>query len=143
MFATLQNPLSLIGRWLIAYVFLPAGIGKIGGFAQTASYIASKGLPLPEAGAVLAILVEVLGGLALVFGFGTRWAAIALAIFTLAGGLIFHNYWAMPANMQMLQKIIFDEHLGLIGGLLLLVAFGPGGWSLDARRGPGRRRLAS
>lgn len=135
MFASLQNPLSLIGRWLIAYVFLPSGIGKIAGFAGTASYIASKGLPMPEAGAALALAVEVLGGLALVLGFKTRWAAIALAIFTLAAGIIFHNYWAMPADAQMLQKIIFDEHLGLIGGLLLLAAFGPGGWSVDGRCG--------
>ena len=132
---SLQSPLALIGRWLIAYVFLPSGIGKIAGFSGTAAYIASKGLPLPEVAAALAMAVEILGGLALVLGWHTRWAAIALAFFTLAAAFVFHNYWAMPADQQMLQKIIFDEHLGLIGGLLLLTAFGPGGWSLDARRG--------
>ena len=139
MNTALQNFLSLIGRLLIAYVFLPSGIGKIMAFAGTAGYIASKGLPMPEAGAALAIVVEVLGGLALVFGFKARWAAIALAIFTLAAALIFHNYWAMPANAQMLQKVIFDEHLGLIGGLLLLAAFGPGSLSLDGRGRPAVR----
>lgn len=135
MFSSLQNPLALIGRLLIAYLYLPAGISKIGGFAGTASYIASKGLPLPEAGAALAIVVEVLGGLALVLGWGTRWAALALALFTLAAGVFFHNWWAMPANAQMLQKIIFDEHIAVIGGLLVLAAFGPGRYSVDARRG--------
>ena len=59
MFASLQNPLSLVGRLLLAALFLPAGIGKIGGFAGVAGYIASKGLPMPELGAVIAIVVEI------------------------------------------------------------------------------------
>lgn len=128
------HALALLGRLLLAYLFLPAGLSKIGGFAQTAGQLAAKGLPLPEVGTALAIAVEVLGGLALVLGLGTRWAALALALFTLAAGVLFHNWWAMPAAAQMLQKIIFDEHLAITGGLLVLAAFGPGAYSIEGRR---------
>ena len=77
MFASLQNPLTLVGRLLLALLFVPAGISKISGFAGTVGYIQSGGLPAPQLAAVVAILVEVVGGLALVAGFGTRIAARA------------------------------------------------------------------
>ena len=130
----LQNPLSLAGRLLLAAVFLPAGISKIGGFAGTAGYIASKGLPLPELGAAIAIVVEVLGGLALIAGLGTRAAALVLAVFTLAATVIFHNYWGVPADQAFVQQLMFYKNVGIIGGLLLLAAFGAGAWSMDAKR---------
>ncbi|NTV88157.1 MAG: DoxX family protein [Burkholderiaceae bacterium] len=134
MFNTLQNPLSLVGRLLLALLFLPAGISKIGGFAGTVGYIGSKGLPMPELGAVIAIVVEVLGGLALIAGFGTRAAALVLAVFTLVATVVFHAYWAVPAEMQMVQQLMFFKNIAVVGGLLVLAAFGAGGWSLDAKR---------
>jgi putative oxidoreductase len=134
VFNTLQNPLSLAGRLLLALLFLPAGISKIGGFAGTAAYIGSKGLPMPELGAVIAIVVEVLGGLALIAGFGTRVAALVLAVFTLVATVFFHAYWAVPAEMQMVQQLMFFKNIAVVGGLLVLAAFGAGGWSLDAKR---------
>lgn len=131
---TLQNPLTLAGRLLLALLFLPAGLMKIGGFAGTAGYIASKGLPMPALGAVIAIVVEVLGGLALLAGFGTRVAALVLAVFTVAATVIFHAYWALPAEAQMVQQLMFFKNLAVVGGLLVLAAHGAGGWSLDAKR---------
>ena len=131
---TLQNPLTLAGRLLLALLFLPAGLMKIGGFAGTAGYIASKGLPMPALGAVIAIVVEVLGGLALLAGFGTRVAALVLAVFTVAATVIFHAYWAVPAEAQMVQQLMFFKNLAVVGGLLVLAAHGAGGWSLDAKR---------
>ena len=130
----LQNPLALLGRLLLAFVFVPAGFGKIAGFAGTVGYIASKGLPLPEVGAVLAIVVEVGAGLALLAGFKTRWAALVLALFTLAAAVFFHNYWAVPADQQMVQQLMFGKNLGIVGGLLAFAAFGAGAFSLDGRR---------
>ncbi|MBP6667686.1 MAG: DoxX family protein, partial [Ottowia sp.] len=127
----LQNPLALIGRLLLAYFFIPAGIGKIGGFAGTVGYIASKGLPLPEVGAVLAIIVEVGVGLMLLLGFKTRWAALILMVFTLAASLFFHNYWALPEAQAAMQKLMFNKNLGVAGGLLAFAAFGAGAFSLD------------
>ena len=77
----LQNPLALVGRLLLALLFLPAGIGKVTGFAGTVGYIASVGLPLPTLGAIIALVVEIVGGLALIAGLGTRLAALVLAVF--------------------------------------------------------------
>ena len=130
----LQNPFALLARLLLAALFLPAGISKISGFAGTAGYIASVGLPLPELGAAIAIAVEVLGGIALIIGFGTRWAALALAVFTLVASFFFHAYWALPAEQQMMQQLMFMKNIGVVGGLLALAAFGAGAFSLDARR---------
>ena len=131
----LQTPFTLIGRLLLALLFLPAGISKIGGFAGTVGYIASKGLPMPEVGAVVAILVEVVGGLALIAGFGTRLAAVVLAVFTLVATFIFHNYWGVPAEQAFVQQLMFFKNIAVVGGLLILAASGPGALSLDARRG--------
>ena len=131
----LQTPFTLIGRLLLALLFLPAGISKIGGFAGTVGYIASKGLPMPEVGAVVAILVEVVGGLALIAGFGTRIAAVVLAVFTLVATFIFHNYWGVPAEQAFVQQLMFFKNIAVVGGLLILAASGPGALSVDARRG--------
>ncbi len=134
MFSQLQNPLSFVGRLLLAALFLPAGISKIGGFAGTAGYIASKGLPLPEVGAAIAIAVEILGGLALIAGFGTRLAALVLAVFTLVASVFFHNYWGVPADQAFVQQLMFFKNIAVVGGLLVLAAHGAGAWSLDAKR---------
>ena len=93
------DTLALIGRVLIALLFIPAGFGKLTGFAGTVGYIASMGLPLPEVGAAIAIVVELGLGLLLLVGFKTRWAALVLAVFTRRDQpSFFHNYWAMPAE---------------------------------------------
>lgn len=134
MFTTLQNPLTLIGRLLFALMFLPAGISKIGGFAGTVGYIGSKGLPMAELGAVIAIVVEVGGALALIAGFGTRFAALALAAFTLVATFFFHNFWGVPADQAMMQQLMFYKNIAVVGGLLVLAAHGAGAWSVDARR---------
>jgi putative oxidoreductase len=130
----LQDELSLVGRLLMAWIFLPAGIGKLTGFSGTVGYIASVGLPMPQAGAAVALVVEIVGGLALIAGFGTRIAALVLAAFTLAASFFFHAYWAVPADQQMVTQLLFDKNIAIVGGLLVLAAFGAGGWSLDARR---------
>lgn len=135
MFTTLQTPLALMGRLLLALLFLPAGISKIGGFAGTVGYIASKGLPMPSVAAVIAIIVEVVGAVALIAGFGTRWAALALAGFTFIATFLFHNYWAMPAEQVMMQQLMFFKNIAVVGGLLVLAAHGAGAWSVDAKRG--------
>ncbi len=134
MFNRLQNPLALIGRVMLALIFITSGFSKIGGFEGTAGYIASRGLPLASVVAALTILVELGGGLAVVFGFLTRWAALALAIFSVLAGLIFHAYWAVPADQVMSMQINFWKNLSIAGGFLVLAAFGPGAISVDAKR---------
>jgi putative oxidoreductase len=129
-----QNFLSLAGRALIALLFIPGGFGKIAGFAGTAGYIASKGVPFPEVCAAIAIAVELGLGLLLLVGFQTRWAALGIAIFTVVITFIFHNYWGVPAEQVMMQKQAFFKNIAVVGGLLAFVAFGAGGWSIDGRR---------
>jgi putative oxidoreductase len=131
----LQAIYSMVGRLLLAAVFLPAGLSKITGFAGTVGYIGSVGMPMPTASAVAAIAVEVLGGLALVLGFQTRIAALALAAFTLVASFFFHNFWALPEAQQMMQQLMFFKNIGLVGGLLTLAAWGAGKLSLDSKFG--------
>lgn len=131
MFASLQNPLTLIGRMLLALLFVPAGFGKIGGFAGTVGYIASKGVPLPELAAAAAIGVELGLGLLLLVGWQTRWAALGIAIFTVVITFIFHNFWALPVEQVMQQQQAFFKNIAVVGGLLTVAAWGAGAWSLD------------
>lgn len=130
----LQNPLALIGRILLAIVFVPAGFGKIAGFAGTVGYATAMGLPLPQVGVAIALVIELFGGLALLIGFRTQIAAIALAVFTLVASFYFHAFWAVPAEQQMVQQLMFFKNIAITGGLLAFAAFGAGAFSLDARR---------
>lgn len=137
MFNKLQNPLSFAGRLLLASLFLPAGIGKITGFAGTVGFIASAGLPFPALAAVLALTLEIAGSVALIVGIGTRPAAIALALFTLVASFFFHPYWAVPADQQFVTQLLFFKNIGVVGGLLMLAASGAGAWSVDVRHSAG------
>ena len=119
--------LNLAARLLMAQIFLISGIGKIAGYAGTQAYMAQMGVP----GALLplVILTEVGGALALLFGFQARWAALALAGFTLLAGLIFH----FKPDDQM-QMISFMKNLAITGGLLMFVRHGAGAPGIDRQR---------
>ncbi|MDB5932062.1 MAG: DoxX family protein [Polaromonas sp.] len=134
MFTSLQNPLSLVGRILLALLFVPAGFSKIAGFAGTAGYIASKGVPLPELAAAAAIGVELGLGLLLLIGWQTRWAALGIALFTLVITFIFHNFWAVPPEQVIAQQQSFFKNIAVIGGLLTIAAWGAGAWSFDGNK---------
>ncbi len=125
---------ALLGRILIAALFIPAGFRKIGGFSGTVGYISSVGLPLPEVGAAIAIAVELGVGILFLLGYKTRWMALILAVFTAASAIFFHNFWAMPADKVMMQEISFFKNVGLVGGLMAFAAFGAGRYSLDGRQ---------
>ena len=137
MLNNLQNPLALVGRILLALMFVLAGFSKIGGFDGTVGYIASKGLPAPALLAALTIVLEVGGGLAIMFGYFTRWSALALAGFTLLASVIFHAFWSLPADQQMMQQLMFMKNLAVSGGMFMVAAFGAGSISIDARRAAG------
>ena len=134
MSKTLQNPIALAGRLLFAVLFLPAGIGKLTGFAGTVAYVAAAGLPLPTLGALAALVVEIVGSVALILGLGTRCAAAVLTLFALAASVFFHPFWSVPADQAYVTQLLFFKNIAVAGGLLTLVAHGAGGWSLDARR---------
>lgn len=133
MSKSIQNGLALASRLLFVGFFLPAGIGKLSGFAGTVGYIASAGLPLPTLGAILALTVEIGASLALLAGFGTRLAALLLAAFTLVASFFFHAYWAVPADQAFVTQLLFFKNIAVVGGLLALAANGAGAWSVEAR----------
>jgi putative oxidoreductase len=124
----------LAGRILIALIFLMAGLGKVTGFAGTVSYIASKGLPLPQLAAVGAIVVELGGGIMLVLGWKTRLAAAAIFFFTGMTALFFHNFWGVAPDQAQNQMIHFMKNISMMGGLLYVVVHGAGALSLDAKK---------
>jgi len=128
---TLKRFGPLAGRFLLAAIFIFAGFNKFTGLEGTAGYIASKGLPLPSLLAIGAGVVEFFGGLAILVGFKTRWAAGAVLVFTAIAALIFHNFWAVPADQVQNQMIHFMKNLSIVGGLLYVVVYGSGPLSID------------
>ena len=118
-----------VGRVLLAAIFLISGIGKLLNPAGTIGYISAVGLPLPELGLAIAIVVEIVGGVFLIAGYRTRIVALTLAVFTIVAGIFFHNHFA-----DQNQLIHFLKNLAIAGGLLEVAAFGPGRFSLDARK---------
>ena len=124
-----QNAATLIGRVLIASLFVPAGWGKLMGFAGTIGYIGSKGVPLPEVAAAIAIFFELGCGLALLVGYKARWVAAAMALFSVVAAVFFHNDFK-----DTMQQINFMKNLAIAGGLLQIVYFGAGPFSLDNRK---------
>jgi putative oxidoreductase len=130
----MNNALNLMGRILLAALFLPAGLSKLSGFEGTVGYIASVGLPFASVAAAAAIAVEILGSVALLVGFQTRVAAAVLAVFTTVASFFFHAFWAAAPEQAFMQQLLFFKNIGVIGGLLLLVSSGAGAWSLDAKK---------
>ena len=128
-----QDTLALLGRILIAALFIPAGWGKLMGFAGTVGYITSAGLPLPQVAAAVAVIVELGLGVLLLVGFKTRAVALVMAIFTVATAVFFHNYWAMPADKVMSNQMNFFKNLAIAGGMLAFAAFGGGRFSVDRK----------
>jgi putative oxidoreductase len=128
---------TLLGRILLALIFVVSGYGKIRGFGQTASYMASKGLPMVQVLLVLTILIEVGGGLMIILGWHARLAALAIFLFLLPVTFVFHAFWAVdPAQLQN-QMNHFMKNLCIMGGMLYIIACGPGAFSLER---PPRRR---
>lgn len=117
----------------MAWLFIPAGFGKIAGFSGAVGYAASVGLPLPEVGVAIGLLVELVGGIFLLIGFMTRPAALVLAFFTLVASFFFHAYWSLPADQATMQQLLFNKNIAVVGGLLAFAAFGAGAFSVDAR----------
>ena len=131
MNTNLQDFAATTGRILLALIFVISGWGKITGFAGTAGYIASKGMPMPEVMAAGAIAVEFLGGLALMAGYKTRWAALVIFLFLIPTTLIFHNPAGLTGQEAQGQMINLMKNLAIMGGMLMLFAFGPGKYSID------------
>jgi putative oxidoreductase len=126
------KPITALGRILISYIFLQASVGKIANTAGFVTNMTAHGMPLANILIYGAIVLELGGGLMLLTGLYTRWIAAALFFYVLALALIFHAYWAAPGAQVRFERTIFNNHMAIMGGLLFVVAFGAGEWSLDA-----------
>jgi len=127
--------LPLVGRILIALIFIRGGINKLCAIDGTIAQMSSHGIPLSNILVWGAIVLELGGGLMLIAGLLARWVALALFFYTLVLALIFHAYWVMPEAQQREQAASFFGHLSMMGGMLFVVAFGAGGFSLDGMIG--------
>lgn len=126
---TFQSVASVAGRILLSQIFIISGLSKVANPAGTIGYIQSVGAPLPEVAYAIALFVELGLGVALLLGYKTRLAAAGIALFTVAAAFLFHNNLA-----DQMQQIMFLKNLTIAGGLLMVVAFGAGAYSLDHRR---------
>lgn len=126
------NLATVLGRILIALIFILGGIGKLGAPDRTVAEMASHGVPLPHILVWGAVALELGGGILLIAGLFTRWIALALFFYTLVLAVMFHAYWVAPAAQAHVQHGAFYEHLAMMGGMLFVVVFGAGGYSVDA-----------
>jgi len=128
---------SVVGRLLLALMFILSGFGKLGNIEGTAAFVASGGLPAPTFLAVAVGVLELFGGLALVVGYQVRLAGLALGLFTVAASVVFHAYWSAPAAQQFVTQLLFMKNISVAGGMLLISALGAGPLSIDARLAAG------
>lgn len=127
----------LLGRILMAIIFLQSGVDKVINFSETAGFMASKGMPMAEVLLVPTIIIVLGGGLMLLCGWHARWAALAMALFLIPSTLIFHPFWTYPEAQQLNQFHHFFKNLAIMGGLVFIVGMGSGPMSLgpEAEKG--------
>lgn len=124
----MNSYVMLIGRVLVSSIFVMSGISKIGNFSGTSQFMASKGLPASDFLLVMTILIEVLGGISIIFGYKAKWGAWALFVFMIPVTLVFHTNFA-----DQNQMIHFLKNISMMGGLLYIAAAGSGPLSLDEK----------
>jgi putative oxidoreductase len=122
----MKSWIQFLSRLLISPIFLVAGVQKLLHFSQTQAYIAQSGLPMAKFCAAGAIFIEIVGGLALVLGLRTKPVALIMALYLVPTTLIFHGHISDPAMLTQLLK-----NAAIIGGLLMVFAFGAGDITLD------------
>lgn len=136
MIGSLQVLVTVVGRLLLATIFLMSALGKkIPDFSGTVAYMQANGVPAPNillAGAIVFLLA---GGVSVVLGFKARIGASLLAVFLILATYYFHDFWTLAYDSQefQMQMIQFMKNLGLLGAMLMIVANGPGPGSLDSR----------
>jgi putative oxidoreductase len=126
------TPLAAIGRILLALIFVLAGIAKLGAMATTAEHMASHGIPYSNDLIWAVVALELGGGILLIVGFLTRLVAAAYFCYLLALAVIFHAYWTMSGAQAHAQHADFFQHLAIMGGMLFVLAFGAGPYSIDS-----------
>lgn len=128
-----RDAVMLLARVLLMVLFVIFGWGKLLGFGVTVAYMDRVGVPMPTASAALAVIMELVVGVAITVGFYTRPLALLLCLYTLAAAIIGHQFWHMIEADRIEGMINFYKNVSIAGGLLLLSVAGPGRYSLDRR----------
>lgn len=126
------TPLPAIGRVLLALIFVLSGISKLGAIAATSAHMATAGIPYANDLVWGAVALELGGGIMLIVGLLARLVAAAFFFYVLILAVLFHAYWTMTGAAAHSQFSIFFEHIAIMGGMLFVVAFGAGPYSIDA-----------
>jgi putative oxidoreductase len=126
--------LTLIGRVLLAFIFIISGLKKIPGWTQTAGYMAAQGVRAVPFFLALALALELIGGFSILFGLKARFGAFLLFLYLIPVTLVMHRFWGVPENVSAMQMINFVKNFAIMGGLLVLTANGAGKLSLDGLR---------
>lgn len=130
----MNDTIALLARVLLSAIFVISGFYKAIGIAGVTAYLTRLGVPLPHIAAYVVTAIELVGGLMILFGFMTRWAALLLCAFSAATLYMGHKFWAVEAAQYQNQFNHALKNLGLMGGFLLLFLHGPGRYSVDGRR---------
>ncbi|MGH8581096.1 MAG: DoxX family protein [Gammaproteobacteria bacterium] len=120
----------LLGRVLLAAIFVVSGFNKLVNFEQSAAYIANANLPAPDLLLVMAALIELVGGVLIVVGYKARWAALMIFVFLIPVTYTFHAFWSVEADQLQQQTIQFQKNLTIMGGMLYIAVNGPGRYSV-------------
>lgn len=133
LFENRRDEVILVARILMMILFVMFGWAKLTGFSGAVAFMASVGTPMPAVSAVIAVVMELAVGIALLVGFYTRPLAVLLALYTLGTAVIGHHFWDMTGAEQYTNMINLYKNISIMGGLLLLVVSGPGKYSIDKR----------
>ncbi|MDA9431479.1 DoxX family protein [Bradyrhizobium sp. CCBAU 51627] len=129
--------LILVGRILLAWVFVGSAYGALTNFSGSVGYFRSLNVPVPQLFTIITVTLEILMSVGLILGIGTRYCAILVLLFVLSATAIAHRYWEYPVGPQQIgQYNNFLKNMSILGGALLILVTGGGRFSLD-------RRLAS
>ncbi|HEY6863275.1 MAG TPA: DoxX family protein [Burkholderiales bacterium] len=129
-----QNLAALVGRVLLVLIFLGSGLDKVMHPDATLAYMNSAHLPAAQLLLWASVVVEIGAGLAMALGWKARWAAALLFLWMIPGTAVVHNPWAGDPSQAQMQMVHLMKNISIMGGLLLALAFGPGGWSVDRRK---------
>jgi putative oxidoreductase len=124
---------ALLGRIGLALIFLWSGYGKLADIPNTVGYMNAYHVPMANVLVWPAAFLELIGAAMLLAGWKVRWAALALAGFSIVSAAIFHNFWAAPPDQALNQTIHFMKNVAIVGGLLQVFAFGAGRYAVDRR----------
>ncbi len=128
-----NDTVILVARVLLMLLFLIFGWSKLTGYSGTVAMMQQHALPFPALAAVISIIAEFFGALAIMLGIFTRPLALVMAVYTLATALLGHHFWTMTGGARIGNMINFYKNLSIVGGFLLLYVTGAGGYSLDAK----------